>query len=424
MKLNLRIKIIIMFTTVMIASIAVFAIITNTILNKKYENVAYSNLSQFVISTENDWKNGKAPSEISGIAYIYGNKNSSVYNISSNGIQMASTATLKGIADDYKRTSSKSLDRRSYEYGDVELYVYASMDNDGDYVIAICTSSFNTSVKNSTLLAIIAVFSIVIIVGDILLWFFTKGYVDRINRLGKEIVLLPDVNYENKINNYGNDEIGNLGNQVEQMRLSILEQQDIKQEMFQNLSHDLKTPIAVIKSYSEAIKDGIEDESAIDVIIAQTEILKEKANMLLELNKIEYLTEEDFVLVNMKSLISNLLIYYKHNNIEIIADLEDINFLGIEENYKDVVTNLMDNAIRYAKSKIIIILNENELSFYNDGDSIKEEMLNEIFTPYVKGVDGQCGLGMTIVYRTLDVFDMEIKALNVYNGVKFVITKK
>lgn len=422
MKLNLRTKIIIIFTSVMALSIIVFAITTNIILNKKYEDLAYSNLSQFVLSTENDWKNGNKPTQISGIAYACGNKSQQTYQISSNNNNICTSATIKNIVDDYKNVSTKGLNRREYKVNNVKLYVYANSDDSGNYIIAICTDSFNTSIKRATLTSIIIVFMLIIVIGDILLWFFTRSYANRIKKLGDEIILLPENNYEKEVNDYGSDEIGELGLNVERMRQSILEQEEIKKEMFQNLSHDLKTPIAVIKSYAEAIKDGIDDD--IDVIIKQADILKEKANMMLELNKIEYLTEDDFIDINLKDVINDVISNYKHSNVSIITNIKDIYYKGILENYYEVIINLLDNATRYAKSKVIITLTEDEFSIYNDGDHISENILKDIFTPYVKGDKGEFGLGMAIVYKTLDIFNLDIKAYNIDSGVKFVIVKK
>ena len=76
------------------------------------------------------------------------------------------------------------------------------------------------------------------------------------------------------------------------MREEILKNDEVKQEMLQNLSHDIKTPIAVIKSYSEAIKDGITDVDDLNIIIEQTDILSDKVKKLLEWNRIEYIDEK------------------------------------------------------------------------------------------------------------------------------------
>ena len=58
---------------------------------------------------------------------------------------------------------------------------------------------------------------------------------------------------------------------------------------------------------------------------------------------------------------------------------------------------------------------------YNDGDVIDEKVLNNIFTPYEKGVKGIFGLGLSIVDKTLHLLNYNISIENVKNGVKFII---
>jgi len=87
----------------------------------------------------------------------------------------------------------------------------------------------------------------------------------------------------------------------------LINNEKYKNEMFQNISHDLKTPITVIKSYVEAIEDKIETkEKGLSIIKEQTNKLKEKVEALLYLNKIEYYKDnnlKDFKEINIPKLI-------------------------------------------------------------------------------------------------------------------------
>ncbi len=76
---------------------------------------------------------------------------------------------------------------------------------------------------------------------------------------------------------------------------------------------------------------------------------------------------------------------------------EDVYFQGYRENLYTVIDNILDNAKRYAKTKIKIILRKDRLRIYNDGEAIDEQFLNSIFKPYEKGSKGEFGLGMSIV---------------------------
>ena len=195
--------------------------------------------------------------------------------------------------------------------------------------------------------------------------------------------------------------------------------------MLQNISHDFKTPIAVIKSYAEAQQDGMADEDSNKIIIAQTEILKNKVNRLLQYNSLEYLQKDrEFEAVNMKEIVEEVIQGYKfQTNIDIELDLqEDVFFKGYRENYYTIVDNIVDNAKRYAKTKIKIVLKKDRLRIYNDGDPIDEQFIRNSFRPYEKGSKGEFGLGMSIVKKTVDFFGMQLLVKNEAIGVSFIIT--
>ncbi len=89
------------------------------------------------------------------------------------------------------------------------------------------------------------------------------------------------------------DEIGELADALVSMREELQKQEKTKEEMIHNISHDLKTPIATIKSYGESIKDGIYPyetlEKSVDVIIENADRLEAKVHSLLYMNRVEYL---------------------------------------------------------------------------------------------------------------------------------------
>ena len=213
------------------------------------------------------------------------------------------------------------------------------------------------------------------------------------------------------------------------MREELYENEKIKQEMLHNLSHDFKTPIAVIKTYAEAIQDGVEDNNvSANKIIEQSEILKKKVNRLIQYNRLEYFnTEKNFEDVRMYDIINDIVINYKHQveNINFILDLdENVTFKGFSENWYTVVDNIIDNARRYAKTEIKIVLKENRLRIYNDGDHIEDKFIDKAFKPYEKGSKGQFGLGMSIVQKTVDYFNMNLHVVNEDIGVSFIIDNK
>ena len=229
-----------------------------------------------------------------------------------------------------------------------------------------------------------------------------------------------------------NDEVGELGRAIVQMNDEIKRQEQLKEEMVQNISHDLKTPIATIKSYGESIKDGIYPyetlEKSVDVIIEHANRLEKKVHSLLLLNRMGYLIAEDKGndKTDMKAVIEKVILSLKvfKPSIELKTDLTSCSYYGSEEPWRVVIENILDNALRYAKTEITIDLKPDYCIIYNDGINIPEERIEQLFRPYEKGQGGQFGLGLAIVKRVLTAYHYTIRIKNLSYGVQYNIEKE
>ena len=94
---------------------------------------------------------------------------------------------------------------------------------------------------------------------------------------------------------------------------------------------------------------------------------------------------------------------------------------GDAESWRIAIENILDNALRYAKTRIVLTLEKNRLSIYNDGKQIDKAYLRRIFRPYEKSRDGQFGLGLAIVHKTVELYGYRIRVENVPDGVRFTI---
>jgi two-component system sensor histidine kinase CssS len=233
-------------------------------------------------------------------------------------------------------------------------------------------------------------------------------------------------NYDISYSDKGNDEVTELVKSVEDMRIEIRENDKTKQEMLQNISHDFKTPIGVIKSYAEAMQDGHMLDKGPDVILKQSEILYNKTEQLITYNKLEYLTKDkEFESVNIRRIIESVEAQFKasRNDICFENNLEDVYFLGYADNYRIVIENIIDNALRYAKKIIKISLKEDRIEIYNDGEHIDSKFITDGFKAYEKGSNGKFGLGMSIVVKTLSFFGYRLIVKNEDVGVSFIICR-
>ena len=311
-----------------------------------------------------------------------------------------------------------------------ETYYYRIMKVDDEYLISIMSNSYSdkliTDIRNRIIYILYAVLTIFALV--LVLWVISlirplkkiKTYVDSIaNR--EEATLVMD----------REDEIGVVGNAIVTMKDELLKQEKVKEEMIHNISHDLKTPIALIKTYGQSVKDDIypygDKNSSMDVILENADRLEHKVKSLLYLNRLDYLSAEESELkpFPIKDLIEHIVMQMEAmQHIHIETDLDDVSFIGNEEHWRVAIENIIDNASRYMKSVITITLKKDTLIIYNDGDPIDEDKKEDLFNPYVKGVKGQFGLGLSIVSKIATMYGYDIHAENKDVGVAFIFTKR
>lgn len=311
-----------------------------------------------------------------------------------------------------------------------ETYYYRIMKVDDEYLISIMSNSYSdkliTDIRNRIIYILYAVLTIFALV--LVLWVISlirplkkiKTYVDSIASR-KEATLVMD----------REDEIGVVGNAIVTMKDELLKQEKVKEEMIHNISHDLKTPIALIKTYGQSVKDDIypygDKDSSMDVILENADRLEHKVKSLLYLNRLDYLSAEESELkpFPIKDLIEHIVMQMEAmQHIHIETDLDDVSFIGNEEHWRVAIENIIDNASRYMKSVITITLKKDTLIIYNDGDPIDEDKKEDLFNPYVKGVKGQFGLGLSIVSKIADMYGYDIHAENKDVGVAFIFMKR
>jgi len=262
----------------------------------------------------------------------------------------------------------------------------------------------------------------------ILIW--SNNLVNRIKKLKDKVDNINNDDYNHKmIYNY-DDELYTLEVAIENMRVYLKQQEEYKNQMYQNISHDFKTPITVMKSYIEASEDGIQTkDEAIKVCKEQLNKLEIKVHSLLYLNKLNYFQEQKDN-IKEKCDVSKIVLasVEKFNpsrpDVEFILDIDKKNviFRGSEEMWEAIIDNILNNFMRYAKEKIKVTVKNNKIILYNDGPNIDKDVLNNIFTPYEKGVKGVFGLGLSIVKKTLRFLNYDINIENEKNGVKFIIS--
>ena len=348
------------------------------------------------------------------------------------GDQVIVTDNLKDVIaiDDY----DKLLNYMKKDYGKFfynhKIYYYYMLNYNNGYKIALTNDSYINKTKSEILETIFPIVLLTCLTIGFLLVSWSSLIVKKIEKLKNKIDNIDNPDYNHIVDFKIDDEIKSLDLAIEDMRLSLINQEEYRNQMYQNISHDFKTPLTVIKSYIEAVEDNVEDETtALRVIKQQTTKLEQKVHSLLYLNKLDYLKDAkdlEIVLVNMEEIINSEVEKFKFHRKEInfIVDIDKKSkYYGTVENWETILDNLLSNFMRYANTTIKITAKQNKLTLYNDGENIDNDFLEGIFTPFRKGIKGEFGLGLSIVKKTLNMMNYDITIKNEKKGVSFIITK-
>lgn len=333
------------------------------------------------------------------------------------------------IKDPKRLVNYISDDYGKFTY-DHKTYYYYTLTNETLKKIAISNDTYINRTKAAILTVIFPIVFITFLIIGMMLVLWSSLIVRKIEKLKSKIDNIDNPDYNHNINFEHDDEIKSLLYAIEDMRLTLINQEEYRNQMYQNISHDFKTPLTVIKSYIEAVEDNVtSSDVALPVIKEQTEKLENKVRSLLYLNKLDYLknSKVELVKVDMNKIINEEVDKFKYHNkdIKFIIEVDKKSkYYGTVEHWETILDNLLSNSMRYTKSKIKITAKQNKIILYNDGDNIDEALLSGIFTPFRKGIKGEFGLGLSIVKKTLNIMKYDISIKNEKVGVSFIITKE
>ncbi len=226
------------------------------------------------------------------------------------------------------------------------------------------------------------------------------------------------------------DEINELSKTLNYAQEELSKTDELQKDLMANVSHDLKTPLTMIKAYAEMIRDiTYKDREKcmenLDIIIEETERLNILVSDILDLSKlqsnIEKLNEEEFDLIDLVATIINRYeILSLTEKYHFILDSPDDKLIikADKSKLEQVIYNLINNAINYTGKdktvKIIITNDENiRVSIQDSGDGIEEEDLKYIWDKYYKSKKKHkrnmigTGLGLAIVKNILELHNFQ-----------------
>jgi len=394
-------------------------IIPNLVSNR-YENSIYNRLKEQLSNLD---KEIDKHTNIGDIAFIY--VENDIYFLSPNACK------LIGRNDCYDIVNYLDKEKGKITY-DNKIFYYYKIQEEDVIKVAITSATPIKKTENAILELAISILLFVFIGIFLITSFWSRNVVNKIEKLKEKVDNIDNDQYDHRLRLKSDDELRSLELAIEDMRISSAKQEELRNQLYQNISHDFKTPLTVIKSYIEAVDDGVEDkDEAFKVILEQTNKLEKKVHSLLYLNKLEYLKDTSFDLskqVDIGQIINSSIDKFKHQNnqVEIVKNIDKNNkFCGTEDIWETIIDNLLNNFYRYAEKKIKITVKSNKIILYNDGPNIDEDLKKVLFTPFRKGIKGQFGLGLSIVKKSLTMLGYDIEIENhTKKGVSFIISRK
>lgn len=289
---------------------------------------------------------------------------------------------------------------------------------------------------------------ITILVGIIISFFFSNRLSKPITDLNEAAKKLSQGDFSVVFPDQGFTEVQELGHTLNLAKEELQITTQLQRELIANISHDLRTPLTLIKSYAEMIKDISGDvpakrEKHLDVIITETDRLTSLVTDVLRLSKIQSSTDElKIEPTNLSELcyetVKQFELSFSQNSILVDLQIEDDLYADIDrDKMNQVIYNFISNAITYAKTQIVVSLklvkNIIRLDVIDDGQGIKLEEQDHIWERYYRSKENHqrtkagSGLGLSIVKAILNAHGFEYGVISEFgqgSDFYFEITQK
>lgn len=256
------------------------------------------------------------------------------------------------------------------------------------------------------------VFAVGGVIMVILSLFITKRLIKPLMLLREELKKVKERQFSEVQRVSASGEIGVVAESVYEMAGELERYNHVQKQFFQNASHELKSPLMSISGYAEGIRDGVfegeEIRKGLDIIMSESSRM---TNIVTEMTLLAKLDSEDDIFkataVNLKELVEETI--ERVNPVLVkkglfvhpsYGDNESLMVYADRDKLLQALLNIVSNGARHASKHIYIqagIQNGRVfLTVSDDGEGISEELLPYLFHRFVKGKNGESGLGLAI----------------------------
>lgn len=422
---------------------------TNVDLETELKKIAYKNNFDILIKTDTNLIIFTSDREFLSSTYILKDIN----EIKSKSIEENETKINVKVTTD-------EVNNISY------MFLTGILDNGYVLYIRMPISPIEESVKiSNTVLLMIG--GITLVVAGIIASFISRKFTNPILQLNDIANKMAKLDFSKKYRiTDTEDEINELGRSIntmsDKLEATIKELQknnielekdieeksktdEMRKQFISDVSHELKTPIALIQGYAEGLIENVnsDEESRkfyAEVILDETNKMDKLVKQLLELMKLEYGKREfDNEKFNINELINEVLrkcsVMINEKNIKVYFENKEPIYVYADEFYMDqIITNYLTNAIKHAEEveketkieiKVEKVSNKIRVSVFNTGENIPEEDLQRIWGRFYKldssrnRQDGGSGIGLALVKAIMNNYQNEYGVKNKKNGVEF-----
>lgn len=289
---------------------------------------------------------------------------------------------------------------------------------------------YNKKLMSKIIFSEIGIFIIFIILLYILLYKTTKPLTNLSNAMKQ----VEKGNYDTKILSKSNDEIGELSNNFNMMKEEIQNKIEIiskekekienlqktTTEFFNNATHEMKTPIAAISGYAQLLEEDSRidtfENRALNRVILESDRMHKLVCNLIQVAKGKAIKSKAKTEFNFKKLLGEVIeeskVKIDKQNMKLNINLPKLNVYAVEEEIKEVITNLIDNSIKYSKGKEIDIEGYSKEKFSiieisNKCSDIPKNIKTRLFDPFIKHTYGDIkvsssGLGLYICKQIVE----------------------
>ncbi len=334
-----------------------------------------------------------------------------------------------------------------YDQGKTKSSFFVKYMTKGDMLILVGVSIANSNEIIKTLNTFyVFILGMTILLIIVLVWILSKTITTPLKELSDVAEDISRLKFK-KIEVKTNDEIGDLATSINIMSEKLHEAHEDLTDRNEHLkrfmgdvTHELKTPIALVKAYSMGIKDGLDDGTYIDTIIKQSDHISNLIEELLRFSKLErdVLQKEEF---SIKSLVQSILdkhkieLESKEINLQVNYNVGDAIIYADVNKMSMVLQNLISNAIKYTINQNVKITLEdrNESVYFQIQNGMNAEQMKDIdkiWEPFYvlessrsKDHSGT-GLGLAIVKSILERHGFDYGVSTIEGEIRFYITMK